>query len=201
MKRCVGLFALVCSASLYAMPAQVLIIRHAEKNQENFELTNQGVQRAGALASYLSAPNNPTQAGSAGLTNGPLFAFGPPFALFAARPLDESDWATVRCIQTIVPTALQLKLPIHSPYAPGEEEELASFILNEPRYEGKNILICWHHELIFPLITAFGYLAPSTGYPGSEFDLVWQLTFPAPPIIPGQSIAPIEQALLFMDTP
>jgi len=186
---------------VHALPAQVIIIRHGEKNTITRELTGAGIERAEALSSYLTEPNDgPGFVGSAGLTNVTLFDFGVPFALYASRPVQESDDFTVRCIQTLVPTALRLGLPLHSPYGPGQEHELAQSILNAPSYDGKNIVICWHHTFIAALITAFGYLPPAgivPVYPNNRFDLVWVMTFPAP--TPPVVINPILQELLFDD--
>lgn len=188
----IGLFALSKLAIVNAMPAQVIIIRHGEKNPLNGQLLPKGQSRAGALEAYLTE-FDPTS------TNPPLFEFGPPTALFASRPALHSDDDTVRCIQTLIPTSLKLKLPIHSPFAPLQEQELAQFILNNPRYDGRNVLICWHHTLIAGLIEAFGYEAPAGIFPyPNRFDLVWLMKFPAP--TPPVTLTPILQELLFGDS-
>lgn len=200
MKQILLLLALLYLGRADALPAQVIIIRHGEKNTITGELTGAGIERVEALSSYLTQPNNgPGFVGSAGLTNVVLFNYGLPFALFAARPVQRSDDFTVRCIQTLVPTALKLQLPIHSPYGPGQEDQLVQTIFNEPLFNGKNIVICWHHTFIAALITAFGYTPPAgivPTYP-NRFDLVWVMTFPAP--IPPTVLNPILQELLFDD--
>lgn len=176
-----------------ATPAQVIIIRHGEKNPLNGQLLPKGQSRAGALAAYLTELD-PTS------TNPPLFLYGPPAVIFASRPAVHSDDETIRCIQTVVPTAEKLILPVHSPFAPLQEQELADFILNNCRYDGKSVLICWHHTLIASLIEAFGYLPPAgilPNYP-NRFDLVWLLPLPAP--VPPIVVAPILQELMFGDS-
>lgn len=184
----------------HALPGQVIIIRHGEKNTVTAELTGAGIERVEALSSYLTQPNNgPGFVGNAGLSNVVLFNFGQPFALYAARPVHHSDDFTVRCIQTLIPTALKLKLPIHSPYGPGQEHQLVQSIFNNPLYDGKNIVICWHHTFIAALIRAFGYQPPAgilPTYP-NRYDLVWVMTFPAPN--PSVVLNPILQKLLFDD--
>ena len=188
------------TVSAFSLPAQVIIVRHGEKNTITGELTSAGVERVEALASYLTEPNaGPGFVGTAGLTNVALFNFGLPVALFASRPVQHSDDFTVRCIQTLVPTALKLQLPIHSPYGPGQEQQLVQTIFNERRFDGKNVVICWHHTFIAALIQAFGYLPPAGILPlyPNRFDLVWVLTFPAPN--PPTVINPILQELLFGD--
>lgn len=184
----------------FGLPAQVIIVRHGEKNTLTGELTSAGVERVEALSSYFTEPNNePGFVGTAGLTNVVLFNYGLPFALFASRPVQSSDDFTVRCIQTLVPTALKLNLPIHSLFGPGQEQQLVQLIFNEPRFNGKNILICWHHTFIGALIQAFGYLPPAGILPlyPNRFDLVWVMTFPAPN--PPMVVNPILQELLFGD--
>lgn len=175
-----------------ALPAQVIIIRHGEKNPLNGQLLPKGQSRAGALAAYLTELDPDS-------TNPPLFQFGPPAVIFASRPAQHSDDTTIRCIQTVTPTAQKLKLPVHSPFAPLQEQELADFILNNPHYDGKNVLICWHHTLIAGLIEAFGYLPPAgiIPYP-NRYDLVWLLPIPAP--VPPVVVTPILQELLFGDS-
>ncbi len=154
---------------IQAMPAQVIIIRHGEKDPVTFELTQQGFERAGALAHYFTQTDD-------------LLLFGPPFAIFASRPVHNSDDFTVRCIDTVVPTAALLNLPVHSPYGPLENQLFADFILNNKNYDGKNILICWHHTAILRLIEAFGYLPPTVINPvyPNRYDLTFIMTFPAP---------------------
>lgn len=192
--------AMLYMATAYTLPAQVIIIRHGEKNTVTAELTGAGIERAEALSSYLTESNSgPGFAGNAGLSNVVLFDYGPPCALFAARPVHISDDNTVRCIQTLIPTALRLQIPIHSPYGPGQENELVAAIFNDPLCDGKNVVICWHHTYIAALIEAFGYQPPAgilPSYP-HRFDLVWPLTFPAP--VPAVVINPILQELLFDD--
>jgi len=200
VKRILVILMLLYLKTTFALPAQVIIVRHGEKNTVTGELTGAGVERAEALSSYFTTPNNgPGFVGSAGLTNVSLFNNGLPVALYGSRPVHHSDDFTVRCIQTLIPTALKLGLPIHSPYGPGQEQQLVQTIFNEPSYDGKNVLICWHHTFIAALITAFGYIPPAAIVPTypNRFDLVWVMTFPAPvsPVV----VNPILQELLFDD--
>ena len=178
----------------HALPKQVIIIRHAEKYTTGpliGQLDSQGLRRAGALASFFTELDPST-------TNPPLFANGLPTVIFAGRPANLGTNNTIRCIQTISPTATTLQLPIHSPYTLGQEDELASFIMNNPRYDGENVLICWHHPDIGRLVEAFGYHFPLDPYPADRFDLVWLMTFPAP--VPPQTLTPILQELLYGDS-
>lgn len=192
MKKIITLLFLFLSViRLDATPLQVIIIRHGEKNPENGQLLPKGIERAGALAAYLSEID-PTG------TNEAFLLFGPPNQIFAARPINISDDQTVRCIQTVIPCAQKLKLPVHSPYSSGQEGKLAKLILEDRRYDGEVVLICWHHTHIADLIAAFGYTPPGTIIPYPErYDLVWSLLFPAPE--PAQNPTLVLQELLFND--
>lgn len=170
---------LVGSALLNAIPAQVIIVRHAEKDPVTRGLTQQGEERAAALAYYLTQTDY-------------LLNFGRPAALFASRSVPVSDRLVPRTIETMMPTAEFLLLPIHSPFNGFQVNELAQFILTNSKYDGKNIVICWNHSSIHDLLNAFGYQAPFScsginhKYPDCRFDLTFVLTFPAPPTVAGQ---------------
>lgn len=170
------------------MPAQVIIVRHGEKDPGTFELTQKGFERAGALAHYFTQTPD-------------LLLFGPPAVIFASRPVHLSDNFTGRCIDTMAPIAALLNLPVHSPYAPPQDQELADFVLSNKQYDGKNVLICWHHTSILNLIKAFGYIPPSAidpVYP-DRYDLTFIMTFPAPN--PPIQAAVQCQSLLYCDGP
>lgn len=172
-------------SQLPATPAQVILIRHAEKDAQG-NLSQKGYERAGALAAYFDL--TPV------LTN-----FGPPFAIFAARPNPpvapfHPDENTERCLQTVAPTAFSLKLPIHPGYDKLQFVELADFVLNNPLYDGKNILICWHHDTLPQLAQALGIANPPV-YPAGSFDLTWLITYDPAPLLRVK-----HQQLLFGDS-
>ncbi len=103
-------------------------------------------------------------------------------------------------------------MPIHIPYNGYQVTEMADLVLNNEKYDGKNILICWNHSSIHDLIAALGYRVPFTcnapppppcpdpqkKYPDCRFDLVFVLTYP---IAPGPApYAPVYfQQLIFGD--
>ena len=184
------------STSLDALPAQVIIVRHAEKYEGvgpyPYQLNPQGLRRAGALASFFTLADP-------GTTNVVLFDNGLPTMLFASRPVNDWDNNTIRCIQTISTVAAALRLPIHSGFGYGQVEELAQFILNSPECDNQNVLICWHHPEIAALVEALGYNFPNYPYPYNRFDLVWYMpVFPAP--VPAPTLTPILQELLYGDS-
>lgn len=187
MKRFLVLLTLlgIFNSYLTAQPAQVLIIRHAEKDFEG-NLDQIGQERAEALSIYFTSQPD-------------LQKYGSPVSIFAARPTVNTfpfgtDENTGRCLQTISPTAQQLRLPIHAGYAKFQEEELARFILDYAPYRGKNILICWHADTIADLAAAFGIVPTPAPYPDDEFDETWVITF-----VPAPSLHIFHQRLLFGD--
>lgn len=171
---------------IFATPAQVIIIPHAEVDSSG-HLTQQGLERAGALAGYIIFTPN-------------LTIYGEPVAIFAARPTPtrpkppfyKTD-KTQACIQTVAPTAQSLTLPIHSGYSKLEDSKIASFILNNKKYAGKNVLICWRNGKIQKLAAAFGVSSPPA-FPLNVFNLTWVITFS-----PNPTLQILPQDLLFSD--
>ena len=180
------LFISSLAAQLAAMPAQVIIIPCAEVDAQG-NLTQQGLERAGALVAYIA------------LTQAPV-AFGKPIAIFAARPVPNAapyplapPENTESCMQTIAPTALFFKKPIHSGYALLQEIQLASFILNKQLYNGKTVLICWHIEGMQALAIALG-VAGAPVFPAGVSNLTWVINY-----APAIALIELEQDLLFSD--
>ncbi len=165
------IFLICCLAlqTLFATPAQIIILRHAEKGSNGQLVDPQGLERAAGLAYYLTETPY-------------LQHFGPIAAVFASRQIDESDRIIPRTIETMMPVAELLQLPVHSPFNGYQTTQMANFILNNPKYEGQNIVICWNHSSIIPLLNAFGYTWPlnTSFYPNCRFDMVFVLTFPHP---------------------
>lgn len=161
------------------MPAQVIIIPSGEVDSAG-NLTQQGKERAGALADYIILTPNFT-------------SFGEPVSVFAARPTSLTADNTQACIQTAGPTAQVLNLPIHSGYSKLQDANLASFILNRPHYNGKNVLICWRPDSIQALASAFGVSSPPS-FPDNTFNVAWQITFS-----PNPSLQILPQDLLLSD--
>src|SRR5947209_13654180 len=118
-----------------AQPAQIILIRHAEKpaDPEALHLSKEGRKRAKALVPFLT--NSPA-----------LTQHGLPVALFAAQPTKHGHG--LRTQETIAPLAKALHLKIETPFLSENYPALAKLILNNPKYEGKAVLICWMHAWI-----------------------------------------------------
>lgn len=186
MKKWISVLLMCVACQACAHPAQVVIIRHGEKDFEG-NLNQKGLERAEGLSIYFE--NQPE-----------LQIYGYPVAIFAARPTQNTfpfnhDDNTACCLQTMSPTAQLFKLPIHAGYAKSQEDEIAQFVLNYPPYKGKNILICWHNETIPRLAEAFGINPMTSFYPDDQFDQTWVITF-----IPAPSLQIYHQRLLFGDS-
>ena len=95
------LLLIVFPSQLLAMPAEIIIIRHAEKPVQGNQLSLQGRERAAALAQYF-------------LGDLDVLEFGPPVAIYAQSQKHGSS--SVRAIQTVKPLADALHLRINDSF-------------------------------------------------------------------------------------
>ena len=110
-----------------------------------------------------------------------VLQFGPPAAIYAARPKHKDS--SQRSIQTVTPLAQQLHQKVLTPCLTSDVDDLAELILEQPEYDNKMVLICWEHKMMSPLTAAFGVSPPLPKYPGDRFDLIYMIQFTdqAPP--------------------
>ena len=118
------LFIFLFSAAALAVPAQVALIRHAEKPEEGNELNERGWQRAGALPELF---RNRTE----------LNDFGLPAALYAMDPKDDSG--SVRSIQTLQYLSRFLNLPIRSAFKKKQHAQMVHEIMTNPALDGNRV--------------------------------------------------------------
>ena len=145
-------------------PAQIILIRHAEKPADPADphLSRAGVKRAEQLVSYI--------------TTDPLMTkFGVPVAVFATRTTKHDDGQ--RTQETVAPLARALKLPVQTPYFGKDYTALAKLILANPAYAGKTVIICWNHEEIPQLAAALGITPQPSKWKGSVFDQVYVIAY------------------------
>jgi hypothetical protein len=151
----------VCAAPVRAEPAQVLIIRHAEKPAKGHDLSLKGRERAAALVPYFLGTRK-------------LLHYKASVAVYAQK--STKGHRSRRPVQTVQGLAAALDLKVieypHDDYA-----KMVADIRARPEYRGKTVLICWEHHGIPPLARAFGVQAPAK-WPAKAFDRVWVLTFP-----------------------
>jgi len=147
--------ALIGAGTAYAEPAQVILIRHAEKPATGPELNAQGFKRAEALVKFFR--NNPA-----------VTAYGTPVAIYAAAPKHEDS--SVRSIQTVTPLAKALGLGVDTSFTRGQTNKIVRAIMEDPAYDGRLVLICWQHT---NLVEIAQNLAAYNNSPRLEVPLVW----------------------------
>ena len=150
-------FQFLLCASLSAQPRTVLIIRHAEKPAGKVDpnLTPKGYERASALVNLFPA------------------SFERPDYLFATKASKHSN----RPVETVTPLAKALHLPLSSNIDDASYPFLAREILTNHQYNGKVVMICWHHGTIPGLARALGVSNPPERWPDQVFDRVWRIRF------------------------
>ena len=170
-KAALGLLAaaLLGAGTAFAAPAQIILIRHAEKPEVGAELNAQGQKRAQALVKFFK-------------TNPAVTAHGTPAAIYAAAPKNEDS--SVRSIQTVTPLANALRVQINTDFTRGQANKLTRDIMENPAYDGRLVLICWQHtKLVEVALTLAEYNNSSTAvhnsiplvWPDEAFDRVWIL--------------------------
>jgi hypothetical protein len=137
----IGFIALASSATAFAEPAQIIILRHGEK-KNGHELCTTGTLRAQALAAQFLGRNAERS----------LLPPEGPAAILAI---------TLHTIETIEPTAQTWGLQVKASPVPrgekGEEKdedldkstkEAANDVLTNPAYSGKTVIMVWEHKRI-----------------------------------------------------
>jgi hypothetical protein len=161
---------LVClggTGPLQAAPAQVIIIRHAEKPPDETApggnlLSLKGKQRAAALVPYfLGTPE--------------VLEHKAPVAIYAQRPKKEGS--SRRAIDTVQGVATALKLSVIQKYTREEFPQMVRDILAQKEYDGRMVLICWEHKVIPEMVRALGVKGAPDVWPGHAFDRTWIIAF------------------------
>lgn len=149
-------------------PAQILLIRHAEKPAEKKDphLSELGKKRAEALVDVF--------------TKDPAFLeFGPPIAIYAQairndRPADNPS--SERPIETVIPLAKKLGLNLITNYLHEKYKEMIDEIKTNPAYHGKSVLISWGHKVLGEMAHYMGATEAPKEWPKS-FERVWKIKF------------------------
>jgi len=163
-------FAIVLCTAITAcgQPAQVILLRHAEKpaDSDAVHLSSRGQQRARALVSLLGRLS-------------PLTSNAPVAALYATR-VTQRDHGQ-RTGETLEPLAKDLGLPILKPFGSDEYSRLAASVLGNPAYHGKTVIICWTHHDLAAFAGALGVLPLPPAWRDNTFDRLWRIIFTADP--------------------
>lgn len=176
------LCALGIASHLGALPAEVLIIRHAEKAADGF-LSLKGKERAAALVPFFAE-------------NRELTAHGTPVAIYAKQYLPEQH--PQRTQHTVQGLADKVRVSINASFSNDNYQEMIQEIKSNPSYHGKLVLICWGHEVIPDIARAFGALQAPATWPGNIFDRVWKISFSSLDGCP--TFQNIPQRLMFDDS-
>jgi hypothetical protein len=141
---------------LFATPAQVLLIRHAEKPKSGPGLSKAGLERAAAFVPFF--------------TIDPLPGVNQPVAIFAQT--SSKNHKSTRPVQTVAPLSNALGIPLFARYTWGSYESMVSDIMSDSDYDGKTVLICWEHSRLGDIAAAFG-VSPKPTYPSGVYDRLW----------------------------
>jgi hypothetical protein len=184
MHRFIGglLVALAANSVALAQPAEIIIIRHAEKSPQGNHLSLAGRERAAALVPYfLETPD--------------VLEFKTPVAIYAQAP--KNGTASVRAVETIKPLAEALKLPINETYVRDDYRKLVAEIMARKDYDGHTVLICWEHKVILDIAKELDVENVPSNWPASTYDRTWIIKF-----APGQKpqLRDLPQRLMYGDS-
>lgn len=145
-------------------PAQIILIRHAEKpdDPDDPHLSQAGLKRAERLVSFIT-------------TSRAMKKFGVPVATFATQTT--KDHHGVRTQETLAPLARALKLRVQTPCHGKDYAELAKLVLKNPAHANRTVVICWNHEEISELTAALGVKPEPPKWKDSVFDLVYIISY------------------------
>ena len=169
MRRCLFIAFFCCSALQTVADAQegpknavLLIIRHAESPESGHGLSPRGEERAKAYANYFQNFTVDSKRLE-------------PNAVLVAADSKHSH----RPRLTVQPFAKAANLPIDNRFANKQPADLATEL--RTNYQGKIILVCWHHGQIPALLRALGAspeaLLPNGKWPRDVYDWVIMFSF------------------------
>lgn len=156
-------FALTWTCGLTALPAHVIIIRHAETTTDTHELSWKGKERAAAYVPYF-------------LFTPELAKLGTPAAIYASTS-SKNGQSSQRAVETVKELADKLQLTVFDKYEPIDYKKLAEEIKTYSAYSGKTILIAWDHATIPELARAFGAFQTPALWHITSFDRTWVISF------------------------
>jgi hypothetical protein len=146
----------VCA--LHDPPSRVLLLRHAEKPEDESDpnLSARGKSRAGALPAWI------------------LKDFGTPVAVYAMRGGGtDATRSTLRPIETVEPLAQASGVELLTTYDYGQVHELAHEVLTTRAYSRELVVVCWVHQELKDLARALGCTKARTWDGG--YDHLWSV--------------------------
>jgi len=148
----------------------IVLIRHGEKpaneiGQINFE----GLNRALALPDVLLAKFKEPQY---------IFAPGTTDKI-KSRKNDGLEYAYLRPLMTIEPTAIRLGLPINTDFGFLHTQELEDELLKD-KYKSTTIFVAWEHhkldEMVRKMVADLGGTAVVPDWPHEDYDSIFVVT-------------------------
>ena len=159
---CCSVLSVVADAQEGPKNSVVLIIRHAENPADGHGLSPRGEERAKAYKNYFQNFSIDSKRLE-------------PQAVVVAADSKHSH----RPRLTVEPFAKAAKLPIDNRFANKQPTDLAAEL--RANYQGKVILVCWHHGQIPALLRAMGAapetLLPNGKWPRNVYDWVIMASF------------------------
>jgi broad specificity phosphatase PhoE len=157
-----GALSIVANAQEGPKNSTILIIRHAENPADGHGLSPRGKERAEAYAKYFQNFTVDSKKLE-------------PTAIIVAADSKQSH----RPRLTVQPFAKAANLSIDNRFANKQPADLAAEL--RANYQGKVILVCWHHGQIPALLRALGAapetLLPNGKWPRDVYDWVIMLSF------------------------
>lgn len=162
--KCLLLFLLLVAQLAGAQPAQVILLRHAEKPDDpaDLHLSPRGEERAGALVSLLGRSS-------------PFTSNAPVVALHGTRVTKHDH--SHRTGETLAPVSKELGLPVNTTYDSDNYVAAATSVMNTPAFRGKTVIVCWTHHDLAQLAGALGVHPTPDHWKEKTFDRLWVITY------------------------
>lgn len=164
MKLPMAILVLMGALTAGAQPAQIILLRHAEKPADaaNVHLNSRGEERARALVSLLGR-------------NSPFTTNAPVVALYAAGVTSHGH--SHRTGETLAPLSKDLGLSVHATFDSDHYALVANEILHKRAYRGKSVIVCWTHHDIADLAAALGVKPKPAAWKDKIFDRLWIIDY------------------------
>ena len=160
------LLLLLAAGPAWAQPAQIILLRHAEKPEDKdaVHLSARGEERARALVALLGR--------SSPFTSNAAVA-----ALFATRVTKHDH--SHRTGETLTPTSRELGLPIQLAVDSDNVSAMAASVRSRAEYRGRTVIICWTHHDLAQLAAALGIRPEPPAWKEKVFDRLWIIRYEA----------------------
>lgn len=123
IKKCFFIGLLILSVQAFAMPSQIIIFPHADKEIYGPHLSIQGVSHAQMLKRFILHSD----------------MYRPNIVIANSTPQQRA----LGSIETCQPIANSLNASFHSQFLRSQAADMMAKVLTDPDYDHKKILICW----------------------------------------------------------